>query len=260
MGFSFIGRKYGWKPSRPDSRNRIYRPSSAPAAQHVVPMTAYTTAYDQLQLGSCVGNGVGRLWAHRMRAENRGIIMPSRLFVYYNARQLEGDVNADNGCAVADGLKGVVQFGVPKEQLWPYDPNQFATSPTPAAYAAAAKDIALQYQSVPVDLSMIKSALSEGNPVVGGFTVFQSFEDTDWSSPGGSGVMPMPADHESTLGGHCVLWDGFDDATQTFWCVNSWGGNWGCGTPHHKGRFGWFKMPYAFLPNCSDFWIMTKVA
>lgn len=255
-------RKYGWRPQRPDSRDRLYTfTRKSGTINYIDPMTAFSPAWDQSQIGSCTGNGVGAQWQHRMHAEHKGIIMPSRLFIYYNARFLENDVPYDNGASVRDALMGVVKFGVPKEKLWQYDISKFADTPPAPVYAAAAKDVALQYHAVPADVDLIKVALEDGNPVVGGFTVYHSFEYGSWSTPGQSGIMPMPASNEQVLGGHCVLWDGFDDSTSTFWCRNSWGQNWGTHSKKYPGRYGWFKMPYDYIAkNCSDFWVMTKVA
>ena len=42
------------------------------------------------------------------------------------------------------------------------------------------------------------------------------------------GMIPMPnTKTERFLGGHCLLMIGYNDVTQRFTCVNSWGRSWG---------------------------------
>ena len=241
-------RIYNWKPSLPDGRDyKFYSSNLVPS--FVAALTAFIKAYDQGQLGSCTGNGNGRIWAYRYFTETSNLIMPARLFIYYGERFIEGTLATDAGAQVRDGLKAMARWGVPPESLWPYMVKKFAVKPSAKAYAAALKDVALAYKSVPMDLTQIKAALALGNPVVFGFTVFNSFESQEVAQ---SGIMPLPKKGEKKLGGHCVVWDGYDDETQMLSCANSWGESW--------GQKGWFKMPYAYLPYCSDPWILTKVA
>ena len=57
---------------------------------------------------------------------------------------------------------------------------------------------------------------------------------------------------ERQLGGHCVGLYGYDDSTETFLMMNSWG--------KQAGQEGWFKIPYSYVldPNLSsDFWTIT---
>ena len=58
----------------------------------------------------------------------------------------------------------------------------------------------------------MKHALhSEQQPVVFGFTVYESFESEAVAK---TGRMPMPASDEKALGGHAVLCVGYDDDEQ----------------------------------------------
>ena len=52
--------------------------------------------------------------------------MPSRLFIYYNERVIEGTVGSDAGAQIRDGIKVVAKQGVPPETDWPYDIAKFA--------------------------------------------------------------------------------------------------------------------------------------
>lgn len=261
MNTSKLNRKYGWIHSLPDARDRkfdhelLMRVAALPAM--VNPLTAVISAYDQGDVGSCTGNGCGRLAQSRHLAEKLPAPMPSRAFIYALERQMEGTLNQDSGAQVRDGLKVLAKYGVCPEAIWPYDmtfDRHMQSLPSAAAMAAAKKFLALQYQSVACNLMALKAALAAGNPVVGGFTVFESFES---QAVADTGIMPMPKRGEQVMGGHCVVWDGYNDAGQFFWCANSWGTSWGA-SPNGKPSRGWFKMPYANLINCSDFWVLLK--
>jgi hypothetical protein len=43
-----------------------------------------------------------------MKQNKKTALMPSRLFIYYNERAIEGTVNSDCGSQIRDGIKTVV--------------------------------------------------------------------------------------------------------------------------------------------------------
>ena len=249
---SKIGRVYGWKPGRPSMHHKkfgiVYPAESLPP--QVSALTAFIPAWDQGQLGSCTAHGTGRIWSHRYAIEKKTMNppMPSRLFIYYNERAMEGSTDSDDGAAVSDGLQVLATLGAPVEADWPYDISQFAVKPPEAAYLDALQEVALQYENVDErNINAIKSALALGFPITFGTTLFESFEDS-WSVPG---VMPMPGPKEQMIGGHCMCIDGYDNSMQAFHVMNSWGTGW--------GMSGAFWMPYANLVNCSDMWILKAI-
>lgn len=247
---------YGWKPSKPDFRDFKFTPEPrvlTTLPPSVSPITKpFIPAYNQAELGSCTANGGGRLIQYVWKTQGDAWPIPSRLFIYYYERVLEGTINEDSGAAVRDCFKAVNRWGVCPEKLWWYDINKFTIRPDRRARKAALDNIATSYYSVSNDLAHIKTALASGHPVVGGFTVFSSFESDIVAK---TGIMPMPRKNESAVGGHCVVWDGYQDDSSFagggyFWCANSWDIDWGID--------GWFKMPYANLVNCDDFWVLLK--
>ena len=210
---------------------------------------------DQGQLGSCTANAIAvAIWFDLIRQKITAFA-PSRLFIYYNERAMEGTIQSDSGAAIRDGIKSINTLGVCSETLWPYsdaNPGPFSRRPPAAAYTAALKNKSLKYQSINQNLPSMKGCLATGSPFVFGFTVYESFESDAVAS---SGVVPMPAKTESVLGGHAVLCVGYDDTSQRFLCRNSWGQTWGDG--------GYFTIPYAYLTNpklASDFWVINVVA
>ena len=94
--------------------------------------------------------------------------IPSRLFIYYNERVIQGTVNTDSGATISDAFKVLSTLGAPPETDWPYDVTQFAVQPTAQAFTDGKLDLAIQYLSVSQDLTSIKSAIYQNQPVVFG--------------------------------------------------------------------------------------------
>ncbi len=209
--------------------------------------------YDQGDLGSCTANAIaGAIQFEQIKQALATTFEPSRLFIYYNERAIEGTVDSDSGAMIRDGIKSVAAQGAPPETDWPYDITLFAVEPPPSAYADAASHKLLQYQRVLPRLNQIKSCLAAGFPFVFGFTVYESFES---DAVAATGVVPMPGTSESVLGGHAVMAAGYDDSQMRLIVRNSWGSGW--------GQAGYFTMPYAYVLDsdlASDFWTLRSVA
>jgi len=230
--------------------------------------------YDQGELGSCTANGLAFAYVYdELKQKNKIEFMPSRLFIYYNERELEGSIDNDSGAQISDGISVLKTKGVCEEKLWPYDCPKFTVKPDDSCFSEAAKFKVVN--SLYIDLSAdkspsakllhLKSALAKGFPIVFGFRVFESFEKHGHGSISETGIMPMPSIHEEELGGHCVDIVGYDDAKEAFLIRNSWGTKWGTHAVSHGSR-GYFWMPYNFVSGgdingsyCSDFWIITNV-
>jgi C1A family cysteine protease len=251
---------YGWVPDLPDQRDHLFavEPSVLTALPAKVDMRPQCPGvYDQGQLGSCTGNSIaGAIEFERMKQAiaDAAQLTPSRLFIYYNERVIEGTVQQDAGAQIRDGVKAVATQGVCFEtgpNAWPYDIAQFATDPPAACYTAALPNTVVQYSRVVQAAQQMKGCLAGGHPFVFGFTVYESFESPEVAK---TGVVPMPASSEKTLGGHAVLAVGYDDSQQRFIVRNSWGTGW--------GMAGYFTIPYAYLTDsdlASDFWTLTMV-
>ncbi|HEV1996364.1 MAG TPA: C1 family peptidase, partial [Candidatus Acidoferrum sp.] len=207
----------------------------------------------QGQLGSCTGNAIGGAFQFEQMKQNIANWIPSRLFIYYNERVIEGSVNSDNGAQIRDGVKSVATTGVCPETDWPYDITKFADKPPdPPCYADAAKNTATSYRRVPQILNQMKGCLASGYPFVLGFSVYESFESPQVAQ---TGHAPMPHTGEKQIGGHAVLAVGYEDAHHWFIVRNSWGPGW--------GMAGYFTIPYSYLTDSNladDFWTIRLVA
>jgi C1A family cysteine protease len=246
---------YGWVRDFPDARDLTYSAAlptltSLPSKVDLRPKCP--PVYDQGQLGSCTANGIGGAVQFAQMKLGKAAFTPSRLFIYYSERAIEGTVSSDSGAQVRDGIKSVATIGAPPETDWPYDITQFAVQPPPQAYADAKLDLVSTYAKVPQSLAQMQGCLAEGFPIVFGFTVYSSFESAAVAS---TGIVPMPnTTKETVLGGHCMLIVGYDDSKRVFIVRNSWNTTW--------GMKGYCTMPYEYLTNAhlsSDFWTIRAV-
>jgi C1A family cysteine protease len=249
--------RYGWVPDLPDRRDYLYA-APAPCLAKLPPKIDLRaqcpkTIYDQGQLGSCTGNAIAcAIQFDRRKQKLKPDFVPSRLFIYYNERVIEGTVASDCGAQIRDGIKCVAKLGDCPEPEWPYDIARFAEKPGAKCYRDALKYKAVQYQRVVQTLNQMKGCLASGYPFVFGFSVYESFEGPEVAK---SGVVSMPASCEKQLGGHAVIAVGYDDKDQRFLIRNSWGAKW--------GKRGYFTMPYAYLTDdnlAADFWTIRIIA
>ncbi len=245
-----IKRIYNWRPGRKNMFAKMVPPPSRKTinslTDSVDPIDTMIPIWDQGQLGSCTAHGIGRAWAHRLFIETGAMVMPSRLMIYYMERAMVGTIKQDAGAIIADGLTVLAKYGVCHEDLWPYVISKFKIKPPKKCYAAALAGVALEQAIVNPDIISIKTQLAAGNLIPFGFTVYESFESDVVAN---TGIVPMPKRGEQILGGHCTDMCGYDK--QGVWCTNSWSDQW--------GKAGRFRLPWAFLTNCSDLHVLTKV-
>jgi C1A family cysteine protease len=248
--------KFGWKrdlPDHNDKRLQIQHFATLPTSVDLRPFCP--PVYDQGELGSCTANAVAGLSQFLMiKQKNKDVFVPSRLFIYYNERVLEGTVNEDAGATLRSGMTVANTLGNPHEGEWWYDTSKdkFKVKPNQKVYADGAKHkVSTPHKITPL-LTQLKGSLAEGFPFVFGFSVYESFMSDEVAK---TGIMPMPKKSEAVLGGHATCSVGFADDKQCFIIRNSWGEKWGLG--------GNFMMPYAFITDnnyADDFWSCESIA
>jgi C1A family cysteine protease len=255
-------RWYGRRADLPDPRDFSFAIEHHALTEQALPASVdlrpdmRKKLFDQGNLGSCVGNGTADAYAFAQRFQTRrSPYIPSRLFIYYGAREIEGSVDSDAGCEIRDAIKVVANVGAPHETLWPYKIARFAVKPSAKAFTDAAKHQAVKYARVDTahDSTQLRQALAGGFPVIIGITVFESFESDEATN---TGVIPMPVPDEEVLGGHCMLACGYqtEGGSRGYIVRNSWGASWGDG--------GYCYMPEAYLIDpqlASDFWVLSGV-
>lgn len=245
--------RYGWKPDIPDFRDHMFQAAFVPGQP--LPPRADLREFDvpvfnQGELGSCTGNAIGAHVAMLKKKAGKDFI-PSRLFIYYNEREMEGTINEDAGAYIRDGIKSIAKQGACPEDMWPYEVSKFATKPLVECYTEALNHQGLAYRRLRVDLNHMKRCIADGFPFVFGFAVFESFETAEVAQ---TGKMPMPTKDEKNFGGHAVMAVGYDDELNSFIIRNSWGPEW--------GDKGYFYMPYEYIGNdsfCDDFWTIRQI-
>ena len=244
-----MSRKYGWIPSKPHNAKKYSLFHTAlptlPLKEDLRPQDV--PIYDQTTLGSCTANGTSGVIQFIQRD-----ITPSRLYEYWNTRDIEGTTDQDAGGEIHDAIQAAVKNGVCPESIWPYDVTQFAVKPPQVCYDTANKDLVIDYFSLET-LDDIKQCLVAGFPVVFGITLFESFESDDVAT---TGIVPEPKKHENVIGGHCMEVVGYDDTdsnNKTFIIRNSWNTTW--------GQDGYCIMPQdMFEKYASDFWTVRKTS
>ena len=247
-------KRYGWRADSPDMRDYLLAVEPVKTLPRSVSLRSQMPpVYDQGQLGSCTANSIGSIleFNELKQAETDGGT-PSRLFIYYNERAMEGTVSQDSGAEIRDGIKSVAQLGAPPETDWPYMITKFARKPPARAYKDALKHQAIRYARVPHTEMGIQTVLAGGYPISFGFTVYESFE----SDVGPDGIVPMPEPSEQVVGGHAVVAIGYKQIRRQlyFECRNSWGPDW--------GDDGYFWLPASYIASsslASDFWVIEQV-
>lgn len=246
--------QYGWIPDLPDERDHLFAaaPETMAALPRKIDLRPHCPAvYDQGKLGSCTANAIaGALQFDRLK-EKLSDFTPSRLFIYYNERAIEGSVGFDGGAQLRDGIKAVNALGACDERDWPYDIARFAERPPEQAYRDALMDRALLYQRLPQATAQMRACLAAGYPFVFGFTVYESFET---AAVAATGQASLPRPGERAVGGHAVMAVGYEDDGERFLVRNSWGAGW--------GMDGYFTLPSAYLLNpflAADFWTIRLV-
>jgi C1A family cysteine protease len=271
MAKKFIPKQsLGWMPDLPDARDLMFSANakvlkSLKPAVDLRPKFKFEV-YDQGRIGSCTANAIAAaIQFDRKQAGQTPDFTPSRLFIYYNERDIEKSIPFDAGAQIRDGIKSAAKLGVCKEATWPYDdtapPNEDAPFPAGApaaqrppktAYDEAKNFQLVSYMRLIRGLSQLRSCIAEGYPFVFGFTVYESFWDID-GQPRTTAPLPNLA-KDKVAGGHAVLAVGYDDAKQVFIIRNSWGSG--------VQDQGHFYMPYSYVTDaglCDDFWTIRTI-
>lgn len=238
---------YGWLADLPDFRDHVYAAMDSfipiPPSVDLRTTGFLPPVYDQADLGSCTGNAIAAAFDFERARQKKPFLNPSRLFIYYNEREMEGSVGDDSGAAIRDGMKSARNLGVCPESLWPYDVNRFADKPDSACYTDALNNQVLRYARIGPSQKQMLTCLAYGFPFVFGFSVYESFDSDPVAS---TGIVPMPSAGEALLGGHAVLCCGYDKAKKVFLVRNSWSQRWG------QDGYCWMPFEYLTSPSYAD--------
>ena len=209
---------------------------------------------DQLSVGSCVSNSVVDLTemrlAQKKKVDPSQIKDLSRLFNYWTARNNETPpcANSDNGTRLRLACDSAMRYGLPNEDIYPYDITKVNERPTIMAFRMAVENrIAGFYKLNETGdnlLLQIKQSLSAGSPIAFGTAVadsYRSITDDTVVTPPSSGI----------IGNHCQVICGWSNEKQAFKIRNSWGIGWG------ENGYCYMSPSYMTWSGTMDFWTIT---
>lgn len=191
-------------------------------------------------------------WQTAARATG-GVIPPppplrSRLFAYYHARAEHREQHRDSGTYLRTCAKALLRFGCPVESKWPFSTWQTLNKQPPAgAYRHAFDQRRLgAYYRIDAQgwarVDQVKAALASGYLVGFGTAIDQDFKKND-----GPYSVGIPTGDFAGL--HAMTLCGYDDASQTFEILNSWG------TDYRDGGFVRGTYDWIAWPGAQDFWV-----
>jgi C1A family cysteine protease len=204
--------------------------------------------YYQGNLSSCSGNVVAyayRFLQNKEKVSPNLMIMPSRLFIYYNTRVIGGNVNTDSGGNIANAITSLRRQGVCDESLWDYDPTRVLIRPPALCYNAALKHRVITSNNINLPsnttqnavIAPLKNILRAGFPFMLRMRVYESIFTPNTKTPGLI-KFPIPSG-DRFLGFHYIICLGFNDKEGFFILRNSWG--------QGNGDGGDYYMPYGYL-------------
>lgn len=183
----------------------------------------------------------------------------SELFLYRSSRDLLG-YSADLGADLRTTLRALQTFGLPAENLYPYDPSRHAETPPPFCYGFADAFRTLRYfrlddpkLSGKEVLLNVRKCLAARMPSVFGLSLYTSFP-----LEGEGNEIAMPEPGEQHLGGQALLAVGYDDERMVgphqgaLLVRNSWGTAWG------ERGYAWLPYNYVESKMAVDFWSLMR--
>lgn len=245
---------YGWIPDRPDFRDQTFSVQGLLTLNvpRILDLSVkLPPVWNQSYTNSCTSHAIAAAILYSQVRQGIPITNPSRMFIYFNERLLEGRTGIDGGASLRNGMKVINSQGYASEDVWPFNIKKINTTPSAVAYLSGRRHKVLSYQAVIHTENFVKKTLAAGFPIVLGVSVFESFESLAVMQ---TGIIPMPDKSEGFIGGHAILIVGYDDTKKLFKFRNSWGTTW--------GDKGYGYLPYEYILNpglASDFWAVNQV-
>jgi len=273
----FIPKGIGWHPDLPDPRDYTYRHDEVlkllcglkRTKRKTLPKHVdlrgddegeyFTPPEDQGPLNcsaACAVLGLVEYFERRVRGRT---FEGSRLFLYKvtrNRLHKRLRVMGDTGVDLRTTLKVLVQFGVPPEEHWPYDIDNFDEEPSAFLYGLAKPFHDVRYFRLDEPncdgaktWNVVKSFLAAGFPVAFGFSVPTSLT--------ADANVPYRPELDSIRGGQAAVAVGyksnhFGRGQHALLIRSSWGSQWG-----DNGN-GWLPIAFLRAQLAKDFWALVS--
>lgn len=188
------------------------------------------SVWDQRQTSSCVGHAFARAVSLRCAVQNVPISDPSRTAIYTFGREIDRTDPSvplvDDGCKPNQAVRGMQEYGVPSEAVWPFDPTTIDAEVNLDELEKSSEFTVQGFNRIDTDgverVLDICQALAADYPVCVGTIVGTAFENYT------GGILSASLD---AAGGHMLCFIGYktDPVTNTkiFRGVNSWSSEWG---------------------------------
>ena len=247
----------GYRPGQKSEDTKIHQTSRFDSKElpAKVDLRNYMTDVEQQVGNSCVANAFVSAYEYLAKRANGESDDVSRLFVYYNARLLDGSQNEDVGTQMQLAIQALIKYGTCSEEIWPNDEELISQEPDEDAYEHAANFTIEEAEFVETELDTWRHTLAEGYPIGFALNTFDSFDEATKNR----GRVPMPKKSDNvreTHGWHAMLCVGYSDKDKMFIVRNSWGSEW--------GDRGYCYIPYNYLIhpdyNAHDSWVIKSVS
>ena len=219
-----------------------------------VDLRKFLTSVESQVGNSCVANAMAGAYEYLAKRELGDSEDVSRLYIYYNARYIDGSHDEDSGSYMRAAIDGLIEYGACSEQLWPNEEDMINEEPDEDSYTQGSNFKIVEAEYIETDQDLWKQTLAAGYPIAFALNTFRNFDDASRNK----GRVPMPkadAKTRNTHGWHAMLCVGYSDIDRVFIVRNSWGREW--------GDKGYCYIPYDYVMhdshNAHDSWVIKSV-
>ncbi|NRF40115.1 C1 family peptidase [Pedobacter foliorum] len=243
--------KHQSDPSDPRDYKLPDRPVDSPRLATTVDLRPYAPpVYSQGGLNSCTANATAALLDFVRKKDGLEFMSPSRMFLYYNARLLNGNADKDEGSCFRDMLNSIYETGACSESMWDYNKDLLFVKPVDECYAVAANNKFQYYAYIAQRLEALKHCLDDGFPFLFALMVYWPLQNDIGLHETGF-LTETPERYRNHKGRHALCCVGYDDEKEAFLIRNSHGPDW-C----MEGHF-WIKYKMMIDPvYCEAFWTL----
>ncbi|WP_338733455.1 C1 family peptidase [Mangrovimonas cancribranchiae] len=252
--FSVEGKRInasGYIPSPVNLNEDFYSFEDKPIPKAIDLSKYLSKVKDQGELGSCTAFPVSAVYEFAAKRNNKNVDI-SELFIYYNTREILGNISDDTGATLLETINSVKKHGACYSKNYPYKIESFSVKPGEEAYTEAQHQVVEKAYRVNITEKDFKHAIANGHPIIIGLKLFKSFYPKDKT-----GLVPFPSKDEASFenhGNHAMLIVGYNEEEKLFKIRNSWGRNF--------GENGYCYAPYDYIANtefCLEAFVITDI-